>query len=200
MHCSANEGKDGDVSIFFGLSGTGKTTLSADPKPLLIGDDEHVLDRRRRVQHRGRLLREGRSTSRRAGAGDLQCDPLRLGARERRVRQGGVTRVVDYTTSRSPRTRAAATRSSTSRTRRSPASRPPEQRHLPHRDAFGVLPPVSKLTPEQAMYHFISGYTAKVAGTEMGVKEPEATFSACFGARSWCGTRPSTPSCSRTRA
>ena len=185
MHCSANyrrTARKDDVALFFGLSGTGKTTLSADPDRTLIGDDEHGWSDDGVFNIEGgcyakviRLVRRGR-------AGDLRHHPhLRHGAGERRLRSARPAGSTSTTTG-SPRTPARATRSPSSTTSTS-AARPAIRSNVVFLtcDAFGVLPPISRLTEEQAMYHFLSGYTAKVAGTERGVTEPKVTFSTCFG-------------------
>jgi phosphoenolpyruvate carboxykinase (ATP) len=182
MHCSANIGKDGDTAIFFGLSGTGKTTLSADPDRKLIGDDEHGWTNDNTI-----FNFEGGCYAKTIDLSE-QKEPeifhaIRTGALLENINFKANCDEVNY--------------SDTSKTENTRVSYPVE--HIPNIacpslgtnpkniffltcDAYGVLPPISKLTPAQAAFHFISGYTAKVAGTEEGVKEPTMTFSACFGA------------------
>jgi len=182
LHASANIGPKNDVSIFFGLSGTGKTTLSADPKRALIGDDEHVW-------HPGGVFNiEGGCYAKTIGMTREKepeiYDAIRFGSILENVVFNEATGEVDFEdTSITENTRVAYPLQFIPNARiPAKVEHQPKQIILLTCDAFGVLPPISKLTKEQVMYHFISGYTAKVAGTEEGVKEPEATFSACFGA------------------
>jgi len=184
MHCSANVGEDGDTALFFGLSGTGKTTLSADPQRALIGDDEHGWDEDGIFNFEGgcyaktiNLSEETEPDIYRAIKTDAMLENVKL------VEDENGILIPDFF--------------DVSKTQNGRVSYPifhidayhePQMAGHPNNiifltcDAFGVLPPVSKLTPGQAMYHFISGYTAKVAGTERGITEPVPNFSACFGA------------------
>lgn len=181
MHCSANQGKDGDTAIFFGLSGTGKTTLSADPDRKLIGDDEHGWAADNIFNFEGGCYAKCIDLSEEKEPQIYHA--IREGALLENISCHPNTTVVNY-----------ADKCITENTR---VSYPlhyidnamiPSVGHLPKNiffltcDAYGVLPPISRLTPEQAMYQFISGYTARVAGTEAGVTEPSTTFSTCFGA------------------
>ncbi|WP_205421034.1 phosphoenolpyruvate carboxykinase [Sphingomonas mesophila] len=182
MHCSANIGADGDTAVFFGLSGTGKTTLSADPKRTLIGDDEHGWSDTAVFNFEGgcyakmiRLSAEAEpeifATTKRFGTvlENVVMDPV---TRELALDDNSLAEnsrgayPIDFIPNSSERNMGPVPRTIVMLTA----------------DAFGVLPPIARLTPDQAMYHFLSGYTAKVAGTEIGVTEPEATFSTCFGA------------------
>jgi phosphoenolpyruvate carboxykinase (ATP) len=181
MHCSANEGKNGDVSIFFGLSGTGKTTLSADPNRSLIGDDEHCWSPNGVFNIEGGCYAKAINLS--PEAEPEIYNAIRFGSVLENVVFERETRKVDYSqTSITENTRCAYPIEFIPNAKIPCVATHPKHVILLTADAFGVLPPVSRLTSSQAMYHFISGYTAKVAGTEMGVTEPSATFSACFGA------------------
>ncbi|KAI9202800.1 ATP-utilizing phosphoenolpyruvate carboxykinase [Polychytrium aggregatum] len=180
LHSSANEGKDGDVSLFFGLSGTGKTTLSADPHRFLIGDDEHCWS------NDGIFNIEGGCY---AKCIDLSAEKepeiynaIRFGSVVENVVYDPVSRDVDYgNASLTENTRCAYPIEFIPNAKIPCVGAHPKNIIMLTCDAFGVLPPVSKLSAAQAMYHFISGYTAKIAGTEEGVTEPQATFSSCFG-------------------
>ncbi len=181
MHCSANEGEQGDVSLFFGLSGTGKTTLSADPRRVLIGDDEHGWSDNGVFNIEGGCYAKCVGLSRESEPEIY--DAVRFGTVLENTIFDASTRVVDFSdTSITENTRASYPIEHISNAKIPCVGGHPRNIILLTCDAFGVLPPVSRLTAEQVMYHFISGYTAKVAGTEVGVTEPEATFSACFGA------------------
>lgn len=180
MHCSANVGVDKDVALFFGLSGTGKTSLSADPERRLIGDDEHGWSSTGIFNFEGGCYAKCINLSKQH---EPQIwDAIRFGTVTENVVLDAQTRVADY--------------SNVSLTENTRAGYPidyidnamiPGLASHPHvviflsADAFGILPPIAKLTKEQAMYYFLSGYTSKLAGTERGITEPEATFSACFG-------------------
>ncbi len=184
MHCSANVSKSdpNNVAIFFGLSGTGKTTLSADPNRLLIGDDEHGWSDNGVFNFEGgcyaKVIRLNK-----ASEPEIHDCTRRFGTILENVSMDPALRHVDLDdASITENTRAAYPLTHLPNIVPSGMAGHPRNVVMLTADAFGVLPPIAKLTPEQAMYHFISGYTAKVAGTEAGVTEPSATFSACFGA------------------
>ena len=181
MHCSATQARDGsDTSVLFGLSGTGKTTLSADPKRLLIGDDEHCWSDEGVFNIEGGCYAKVIDLSKEQEP-DI-WNALGYGAVLENVVYDPFTRLVDYQdVSITQNTRGSYPLDVIPNAKIPAVGGHPKNVIFLTCDAFGVLPPVAKLTPAQAMYHFISGYTAKVAGTEVGVKDPEATFSACFG-------------------
>ncbi len=182
MHCSANIGPDGNTALFFGLSGTGKTTLSADSSRTLIGDDEHGWSNNGIFNFEGGCYAKTIRLSAEAEP-EIYETTRRYGTILENVGINTNTRRVDLDDgSLTENTRAAYPISHIPNATRDGRGGHPKDVIFLTADAFGVLPPISRLTPEQAMYHFISGYTAKVAGTERGVTEPEATFSACFGA------------------
>jgi phosphoenolpyruvate carboxykinase (ATP) len=182
MHCSANVGASGDVAIFFGLSGTGKTTLSADPERQLIGDDEHGWSDNGVFNFEGGCYAKVIKLSAEAEP-DIYRTTRMFGTILENVVFDEETREIDLDdASKTENTRASYPLTSIPNIVPSGFAGHPRNIIMLTADAFGVLPPVSRLSPEQAMYHFLSGYTAKVAGTEKGVKEPEATFSTCFGA------------------
>ncbi|MEZ5426532.1 MAG: phosphoenolpyruvate carboxykinase [Pyrinomonadaceae bacterium] len=182
MHCSANVGDQGDVAIFFGLSGTGKTTLSADPERALIGDDEHGWSDDGVFNYEGGCYAKVIKLN-----PEAEPDIYKTTSMYRTVLENVVfdkeTLDIDLDdASRTENTRASYPIESINNIVEAGHAGNAQNVIMLTADAFGVLPPVSKLTREQAMYHFISGYTAKVAGTEKGVTEPTATFSSCFGA------------------
>ncbi|MFM6953937.1 MAG: phosphoenolpyruvate carboxykinase (ATP) [Sphingobacteriaceae bacterium] len=180
MHCSINQGKAGDTAVFFGLSGTGKTTLSADPARDLIGDDEHGWSENSVFNFEGGCY-----------AKCIDLSPEKEPEIYKAIKSGSLleninylpgTNTVDFSNiEKTENTRVAYPIEYISHAKVPSIGPTPKNIFFLTADAFGVLPPIAKLTSAQAMYHFISGYTAKVAGTEAGVVEPQATFSACFG-------------------
>jgi phosphoenolpyruvate carboxykinase (ATP) len=181
MHCSANVGEKGDTAIFFGLSGTGKTTLSSDPQRMLIGDDEHGWTDNAVFNFEGGCYAKVINLS--AKHEPQIYNAIKFGALLENVNFIEGTREVDYKdATKTENTRAAYPIDHIDNALEPSVGDAPSNIFFLTADAFGVLPPISKLTTAQAMYLFMSGYTAKVAGTEAGVLEPQPTFSACFGA------------------
>lgn len=181
MHCSANIGKEGDTAIFFGLSGTGKTTLSADPERGLIGDDEHGWAEKEVFNFEGGCYAKCVNLSREKEPQIF--DAVKFGSLLENIEFYENTSTVDYDNiTKTENTRVSYPIDFIANAVKPSVGGIPKNIFFLTADAFGVLPPISKLTVGQAMYHFISGYTAKVAGTEVGVTEPQLTFSACFGA------------------
>ena len=182
MHCSANMGDDGRTAVFFGLSGTGKTTLSADPKRTLIGDDEHGWSDDAVFNFEGggyaKMIRLSADAE-----PEIFATTKRFGTVLENVVMDDVTRQLDLDdNSLAENSRGAYPIDFIPNTSERNMGGTPRNIVMLTADAYGILPPIAKLTPDQAMYHFLSGYTARVAGTEIGVTEPDATFSTCFGA------------------
>jgi phosphoenolpyruvate carboxykinase (ATP) len=181
MHCSANRSKKGDVALFFGLSGTGKTTLSTDPERYLIGDDEHGWSDQGIFNLEGGCYAKVIRLSKEDEPDIYECT-RKFGTILENVSFDAKTRRVDLNDdSLTENTRASFPITHLPRIVKEGVDGHPNNIIFLTYDAFGVLPPVARLTPSQAMYHFISGYTSKVAGTEMGITKPQAVFSACFG-------------------
>jgi phosphoenolpyruvate carboxykinase (ATP) len=182
MHCSANVGKDGDVALFFGLSGTGKTTLSADPNRVLIGDDEHGWSPEGVFNFEGGCYAKCIKLSEDAEP-EIYAATNRFGAVLENVVFDPATRIPDFDDeSKTENTRSAYPLDFMPRASRTGCAGHPKNIIFLTADAFGVMPPIAKLTAAQAMYHFLSGYTAKVAGTEKGLVGVEPDFSTCFAA------------------
>ncbi len=181
MHCSANMGKDGDTAIFFGLSGTGKTTLSADPHRSLIGDDEHGWTNTSVFNFEGGCYAKTIDLSEEKEPEIFHA--IKPGALVENVTFFPGTNKIDFSSKEiTENTRVSYPLSFISNALEPSIGKTPKNIFFLTADAYGILPPISKLTAGQAMYQFISGYTAKVAGTEAGIIEPKSTFSACFGA------------------
>lgn len=182
MHCSANIGPEGDTAVFFGLSGTGKTTLSADASRTLIGDDEHGWSDTAVFNFEGGCYAKMINLSAEAEP-EIFATTKRFGTVLENVVMDPESRTLDFAdNSLAENSRGAYPIDFIPNTSAHNLGPVPRNIIFLTADAFGVMPPIAKLTPDQAMYHFLSGYTAKVAGTEIGVTEPEATFSTCFGA------------------
>jgi phosphoenolpyruvate carboxykinase (ATP) len=182
MHCSANFGPNGDSALFFGLSGTGKTTLSADPNRTLIGDDEHGWSDTAVFNFEGGCYAKMIRLSAEAEP-QIYATTKRFGTVLENVVMNAQTRLLDFDdASLTENTRGAYSIECIDNAVLEGVGGHPENIVMLTADAYGVLPPIARLTPEGAMYHYLSGYTAKVAGTEKGVTEPTATFSTCFGA------------------
>jgi phosphoenolpyruvate carboxykinase (ATP) len=181
MHCSANMGKDGDTAIFFGLSGTGKTTLSADPNRSLIGDDEHGWTNETVFNFEGGCYAKTIDLSEEKEPEIFHA--IKAGALVENIAFLDGTNTIDFASKAiTENTRVSYPLHYISNALEPSIGKTPKNIFFLTADAYGILPPISKLNPGQAMYQFISGYTAKVAGTEAGVAEPKSTFSACFGA------------------
>ena len=182
MHCSANIGPKGDTAVFFGLSGTGKTTLSADASRTLIGDDEHGWSDTAVFNFEGGCYAKMINLSPEAEP-EIFATTKRFGTVLENVVMDPVTRTLDFNdNSLAENSRGSYPIDFIPNASAENMGPVPQNIIMLTADAYGVLPPISKLTPDQAMYHFLSGYTARVAGTEIGVTEPSATFSTCFGA------------------
>ena len=181
MHCSANMGKDGDTAVFFGLSGTGKTTLSADPNRMLIGDDEHGWTNDSVFNFEGGCYAKTIDLSEEKEPEIFNA--IKPGALVENIQFFEGSNKIDFSSKAiTENTRVSYPLHFISNAMEPSIGKTPKNIFFLTCDAYGILPPISKLTPGQAMYQFISGYTAKVAGTEAGITEPKATFSACFGA------------------
>lgn len=181
MHCAANVGQEEDTALFFGLSGTGKTTLSADPQRKLIGDDEHGWDEESVFNIEGGCYAKTINLDATREPGIFKA--IRFGALAENVCFVGNSNVIDFNCKKiTENTRVSYPLDYIDNSAKPSVAKAPANIFFLTADAFGILPPISQLTPAQAMYYFISGYTAKVAGTEKGITEPKPTFSACFGA------------------